>query len=187
MLELQANPVAPDKTQLAEVLAQLDPRERQVRQVHKEPQETLERPPKAPPVHLVMLELLVTLVPQAPLELLETQAKTLLLVHQDPPDPLDPQEATDSLAAKAHQDPLETLENKENVVSARNIARWTVGCSSRTAPNERHRASNACRQHCLYQSHFAYDNQIDALLFLSLFLIIDVFSQIFSLLSNKKK
>jgi len=181
MLEPQANPAAPDKTQLAEVLDQLDPRELQVRPVRKEPQVTLERPLKAHPVHPVIMELLAKLVLQVPLDPLETQVKTPLAVHPDPPDPLDPQEVMDSLAAKANQDPLVALENKENAVSARNIVRWTVGCSSRTAPNERHKASNAGRQHCLYQSHFAYDNEIDALLFLSFFLTIDVSS----LLSTK--
>jgi len=161
MLEPQANPAVPDKIQLAEAPALLDPKEPQVRPVHKEPLEMLERPLKARPVHLVMLDQLVMLVPQDPLDPLETQVKMLVAAHPDPQDPLDPQDPMDSLAAQANQEPLEALENKENVVSARNIARWTVGCSSRTAPNERHKAPNACRQHCLYQSHFAKNNEID--------------------------
>lgn len=109
-----------------------DPPAQLVNQETTEPQERLDAPPSANPSspetrdHPESPELWVFPASQEQPVPMDSQAT---LDQKDPPDPLEPQELLEKMAKLDLRDPLD---NKENAVSARNIAPSTEEFSSKT-------------------------------------------------------
>lgn len=139
-LERQASLAAQAKMQSVELLAQQVRKDPPEVPAHRDLQETPELPLRAHLVNLEILDLQVILAPLALLVLLVNLVKMLVLAPLALLDLLDPLAVMDSLENKAQLVLQVKMADKENVVSARNIAPWTVEFSSKTVLSLRHKA-----------------------------------------------